>query len=184
MSLRKSVENPGWCDLKPILGKLDHNGRLKLIQDLYAASRDNQSFLNARFGLAADVTSPFKATISHRVCPDVTRSQNISVSKAKKAISDYRKATGDLQGMAELTVFYCESCTDFLNYCGMDDVGYFNALVGMFAQALKTVGQLDPDFMPPFVERLETVRREGHNYGYWVGETMDDLMKESGLGGK
>ena len=36
----------------------------------------------------ADVTSPFKATISRWVCPDVTRNQNISVSKAKKAISD------------------------------------------------------------------------------------------------
>ena len=66
----------------------------------------------------------------------------------------------------------------------MDDEGYFNALVGMFALALKTVGQLDPDFRPPFVVRLETVRREGHNYGYGVGETMDDLMKESGLGGE
>ena len=27
------------------------------------------------------------------------RNQNISVSKAKKAISDYRNATGDLQGI-------------------------------------------------------------------------------------
>ena len=86
--------------------------------------------------------------------------------------------------MAELKVFYCESCTKFLGFCGMDDEGYFNALTGMFAQALKTVGQLDPDFRPPFVERLETVRRKGHNYGYGVGEDMDDLMKEYGLGGK
>ena len=118
MSLRKSVKNPGWRDLKPILAELDRNGLLTLIQDLYAASRDNKSFLNTRFGLVADVTSPFKATISRWVCPDVTRNQNISVSKAKKATSDYRKATGDLQGMAELTVFYCESCTDFLGFCG------------------------------------------------------------------
>ena len=90
MSLRKSVKNPGWRDLKPILAELDCNGLLTLIQDLYAANRDNKSFLNTRFGLVADVTSPFKATISRWVCPDVTRNQNISVSKAKKATSDYR----------------------------------------------------------------------------------------------
>ena len=41
------------------------------------------------------------------------------------------------QGMDELTVFYCESCTNFLSFCGMDDEGYFNALTGMFAQALR-----------------------------------------------
>lgn len=184
MSVRKSGGNPGWSDLKPNLAGLDRNGLLKLIQDLYIASRDNKSFLHTRFGLVADVTGPFKTTISRWVCPDVIRNQNISVSKAKKAISDYKKALGNPEGMAELTVFYCESCTKFLGFCGMDDEGYFNALTGMFAQALKTVGQLDPDLRPPFVERLETVRREGHNYGYWVGETMDDLMKESGFGGE
>ena len=103
--------------------------------------------------------------------------------QGQKAISDYWKATGDPKGMAELTVFYCESCTDFLSYCEMDDEGYFNALTGMFAQALKTVGQLDPDCRPPFVERLETVRRKGHNFGYGVGEDMDDLIQvASGTG--
>ena len=184
MSLRNSGKNPDWSDLKPNLTELDRNGLLRLIQDLYAASGDNQSFLHARFGLGEDVTRPFKTTISRWVCPDVIRNQNVSVSKAKKAISDYKKAIGDPEGMAELTVFYCESCTKFLGFCGMDDEGYFNALTGMFTQALKTVSQLDPDFRPPFVERLETVRREGHNYGYWVGETMDDLMKGSGFGGE
>jgi hypothetical protein len=29
MSLRKSVKNPGWRDLKPILAELDRNGLLK-----------------------------------------------------------------------------------------------------------------------------------------------------------
>jgi hypothetical protein len=116
----------------------------QMIQNLYGASRDNKSFLHSRSGLVADVTRPFKAIMSRWVCPDVTRNQNISVSKAKKAISDYRKETGELQGMAELTVFYCEPCTDFLGFYGMDDEGYFNALTGIFAQVLKTVDQEDP----------------------------------------
>jgi len=64
----------------------------------------------------------------------------------------------------------------------MDDEGYFNAMTGMFVQALKIIGLLNPDFRPAFVEWLETVRLKGHNYGY--GETMDDLMKESELGGE
>ena len=36
------------------------------------------------------------------------KGQNVSVAKAKKAISDYKKATGLPQGVAELSVFYCE----------------------------------------------------------------------------
>jgi len=63
----------------------------------------------------------------------------ISVSKAKKAISDYKKALGQPDGLAELTVFYCEEVFVFLASCGMDDEGFHDALVRMFEQALKYV---------------------------------------------
>jgi hypothetical protein len=182
MTRKKPEKNPGWSGLKPRLAEMDRNGLLKLIQDLYGASKDNKLFLHTRFGLVEDVLEPYQNTIYRWVCPDVTRNQNISVSKAKKAISDYRKAIGDPEGMAELTVYFCESCMNFLGYCGMDDEGYYNALIGMFDQALKAVAQLDPESRPDFLDDLDTVRREGHNYGYGLGEAMDVLMKESGFG--
>lgn len=179
---RKTKSKPTWTDLKCNLAELDRNALLGLVQDLYAASKDNQAFLHARFGLGDDVLEPYKATISRWVCPDMMRNQDISVSKAKKAISDYKKAVGRLDGLAELSVFYCEACTDLLDLCGMDDPGYFNALVRMFEQALKAVSQLEPDQQPSFVERLESVQHEGSNWGYGVGEDMDNLMAEYGFG--
>lgn len=127
---------------------------------------------------------PYKAIITRWVYPDVVDDQDISVSKAKKAASDYRKAVGSPEGIAELSVYYCETCIDFLDSCGMDDEEYFHALVGMFEKALKAVVQLDGEQQLPFVERLESVQREGHNYGYWVGDDMDRLMAEYGFGEK
>lgn len=78
-------------------------------------------------------------------------------------------------------MFYCESCVNLLGYCGMDDEGYFNALVRMFEQALKAIAELEPDQQEDFVERLERVRSEGHNWGWGVGDDMDDLMAEYGF---
>jgi hypothetical protein len=127
------------------------------------------------------VLEPYKTTIDRWVCPDVMRNQDISVAKAKKAISDYKKAIGRPEGQAELTVFYCESCMNLLGYCGMDDEGYFNALVRMFEQALKAITALEPGQQEDFVERLERVRNEGHNWGWGVGDDMDDLMAEYGF---
>ena len=40
--------------------------------------------------------------------------QLISISKAKKAITDYKKAIGRPDGMAELSIFYCEEAFGFL----------------------------------------------------------------------
>ncbi|MBW2560881.1 MAG: hypothetical protein JRE40_08510 [Deltaproteobacteria bacterium] len=177
---RKTKREPTWTDLKRSLDGLDRNRLTGLIHNLYSADKDNQAFLHTRFELGNDVLKPHKATISRWVCPDFN--QAISVAKAKKAISDYKKAIGHPEGLAELMIFYCEQCTAFLGCCGMDDESYFDALVRMFEQALKAIGKVDPVLQKSFVERLEKVRRPGHNYGYGVGDDMDDLMAEYGFG--
>ena len=177
---RTSGKNPTWSDLRSRLADLDRPALLGLIQDLYASSSGNQAFLHARFALGEDVLAPYKATIRRWVCPDVIRNQNCSVAKAKSAISDYKKAVGSPDGMAELTVFYCESCMELLAYCGMEDESYFGALARMFGQALDAIALLEPDRRTAFVERLERVRREGRKWG-GVGDDMDALMTAHGF---
>jgi hypothetical protein len=74
---------PSWSDVKTKLAEFDRAGLLGLLQDLYAASKDNQAFLHARFGLGGDVLAPYKATIDHWLWPDVYRNQDISVANAQ-----------------------------------------------------------------------------------------------------
>lgn len=57
---RKTKSKPTWTDLKCNLAELDRNALLGLVQDLYAASKDNQAFLHARFGLGDDVLEPLR----------------------------------------------------------------------------------------------------------------------------
>ncbi|MDQ6987419.1 MAG: hypothetical protein Q9M25_06435 [Mariprofundaceae bacterium] len=165
--------------LKRSLIELEQKELLGLIRDLYSASKENQSFLHARFSLGQDTLEPYKLTIKRWICPDVMRNQSYSISKAKKAISDYRRATGRPDGMAELAVCYCESCADFLDYCGMDDEGYFDAMVRMYEEALKVICQLEEKQQETFVERLEQVRfRENHSWNPIVASEMRSLMEQ------
>ena len=113
-----------------------------LVQDLYAAHKDNQTFLHTRFGLGEDVLKPYKETLDRWLWPNVLRNQDTSVAKAKQAISSYRKAVGEPAGLAELMVSFCESAAGFCNDVGYQDEGYFDALVNMFEQALKVTRQL------------------------------------------
>jgi hypothetical protein len=100
-----------------------------LIQSLYSAHRDNQRFLHSRFGLGEDVLEPYKKIIDRWLWPDVLRRQDTSVFQAKRAISDYKKAVGDPEGLAELMVFYCERAAGFCSDVCNDDKGYFDALM-------------------------------------------------------
>ena len=81
-------------------------------------------------------------------------------------------------------MFYCESCKSHLSCCGMNDADYFNALADMFEQALQAIVTLDPAQQDVLVERLERVRHEGRNWGWGVGDEMNDLVAKYGLAGK
>lgn len=180
--MTNAKKKPTWTVLKHQLAGYDCKSLLSLIQDLYAFRKDNQVFLHSRFGLDTDVIETHKATILRWINPEIIRKdQDISISKAKKAISDYKKAVGRVDGLAELTVFYCESCKDYLNNYGMDEEGYYDALVRMFEQALKVIRNIEPNEQADFLERLEVVRQESENWGWGVSYDMDNLMAKYGL---
>lgn len=179
MATKKNA--PGWSDVKAKLTDFDRAGLFGLIQDIYATSKDNQAFLHARLGVGDDPLKPYKATISRWICPDVLKNQYFSVSKARKAISDYKKASGHPDGMAELSVFYCEEVFVFLRGCCVYDEGYFSALVRVFEQAINSVMALPEARQQPLLARLDHVRAAGQEVGWGVGEDFDSLWDNTGL---
>jgi hypothetical protein len=178
MANRQSKSKPTWANVKAKLAGFDRTALLSLVQNLYAAHKENQAFLHARLGLGEDVLEPYKKTIDRWLWPDVLRRQETSVSKAKQAISDYKKALGDPEGLAELLVFYCERAAGFSKGVSHDDAGYFDALVRMFEQSLKITNTLAGNARRGLLTRLDRVRNISHEFGYGVGDEMDVLLSE------
>jgi hypothetical protein len=176
MTKRPSKSQPTWADVKAKLVAFDRPALLDLVHDLYAAHKDNQAFLHARFGLGVDVLEAYKETIERWVWPDPFRNQDTSVSKAKQAISDYKKAVGDPAGLTELMVFYCEQAAGYCRDIGYQEEGFFDALVRMFEQALKAANTLPADGRDSYIARLDQVREISHDFGYGVGDDMDYLL--------
>lgn len=173
--------SPTWSDVKGGLSNFDRAALLALVQGLYAASKDNRDFLHARLDLGSDVLGPYKSTIARWVWPDVYKNQDTSVSKAKKAIADYRKAIGQPDALAELMVYYCEQASGFCVDIGMDDEAYIDALVRMFEQALKASSSLPEIERQALWERLAAVAHTCSNLGYGVGDELDDLQERYGI---
>jgi hypothetical protein len=171
---------PSWSDVKIRLAEFDRAGLLGLLQDLYAASKDNQAFLHTRFGLGDEILTPYKTTIDRWLWPDVYRSQDVSVSKAKKAIGDYKKASGRPEGLAELMVFFCERAAGFARDLGYEDEAYMDALVRMFRQALKQVAVLPEEQRVAMLDRLDRVSVVSNALGYGVADDMEALLSTIG----
>lgn len=176
MVRRHSKSQPTWTDVKAKLASFDRKGLLCLIQDLYAAHKDNQTFLHTRYGLGEDALKTYKETLDRWLWPDVFRKQNTSVAKAKQAISNYKKAVGETPELAELMVFYCERAAGFCSDLGNEDEGYFDALVRMFEQALAVANSLPASGRVALIARLDRVRSVSHKFGYSVGDDMDSIL--------
>jgi hypothetical protein len=69
MAKRSPQSPPKWKDVKAKLENLDRIGLTGLIQDLYAAHKENQTFLHTRFGLSGDVLKPYKEIIDRWLWP-------------------------------------------------------------------------------------------------------------------
>lgn len=181
MAKRQSKENPTWEEVKAELTSFDRAALLAVLQDLYAAAEGNRAFLHARFGLGQNPLQPYKKIIDRWLWPDVFRGEETSVARAKRAISDYRKASGDPEGLAELMVYYCEQAAGFCRDVDHQDAAYCDALVRMFEQALRTTTDLAANsgvIRDRLLGTLDHVRSICHGLGYGVGDDMDVLFAE------
>ena len=172
--VRSKNASPTWSDVRTALLDFDRAGLRGLVQDLYTTSKDNRAFLHARLGLG-DELRPFKACISRWISPDLMKGQPASVSKAKKAIADYKNAIGRPDGMAELAIFYCEEAFGFLESCSIEDESYFAALIRMYERSLEFVLSLPPAERPTYLQRLDKLRSRADHIGWAVEEELNSL---------
>lgn len=169
-----------WSHVKAKLSDVDRASLVGLLRDLYTASRENRAFLHSRLHLGRDPLEPYKQVIARSLWPDLNKLA--SVAAAKKAISSYGKASGHAEDTAELMIFFCEQAVGFIREVGLQDEGYFDALLRMYGRAL-TVAKASQNLrLTEQVERLRRVRELCRDVGYGIFDEMTELLNESRLG--
>jgi hypothetical protein len=83
--------------------------------------------------------------------------------------------------VVELTVYYCEQPISFRKEVGLDDGAYYDSLVRMFEQALKTVMALPEPRRESLLDRLQDVLASGQGMGWGVEYAFNDLWQRDGL---
>ncbi len=164
-----------WSDIKTELAQLDRAGLLGLIKDLHALRPENRAFLAARFGVSGDPLEPFKKVITRWIYPDLMKGQDVSVAKAKRAIADYRKAVGRPDGLAELSIFYCEQAVRLVGDVSIEDEAYFSAFVRMFEQGMTQTFELPEAERDKCLKRLDAVRNSVRDVGWSVSDAVNEI---------
>jgi hypothetical protein len=108
----------------------------------------------------------------------------LKLGEARKAIRDYRKATGNLPGTVELLMTYVESGAKFTQKFGDIDERFYTSV----ESALEELGVLlrgeARELYPQFRDRLARVKRmtDGIGWGFhdFVGEVVEQMEEELG----
>jgi hypothetical protein len=114
----------GWSAVRQQLGTWEKAELLSLVKDLYETTTGSRDFIHARCQAGecgGEALEKYRAKIVAQFFP-ARGFGKLKLGEARKAIRDYRKATGNLPGTAELLMTYVENGTEFTHEFGdMDE---------------------------------------------------------------
>jgi len=158
-----------WRRLKAELQRLDAQELIGLIKALCDRDRESRSFVEARLAIGDDVLEPFRRRIQDALYPDPIHGPPISITAAKRAVSDYRRATDDLRGLLDLRLYYVECGTEMtLDYGDMDEA-FYSSMESMFDRVIAQLQGGDSDMVSTFLPRAVRLveRADGLGWGYY-----------------
>ena len=175
-------KNPTWTNVMEKLKDMSSPDLIALIKELYSTSKDSKTFLNTRFCRSKSSIEDVKDIISWSVNPELESGNfRVSFADARKAISNYAKASGDMADVTDLRVYMCEQCASFVyGYC-VDYAGYYNSWAAAIKSALIDIKNLPPNLQTPFVNRMMEVYQIARRYGYFMDSMAEECFKQYGF---
>lgn len=168
-----------WRAVGAKLQRLDSEALIGLIRDLYERDGKNASFVEARLEVGDDPLMPFKKRIEGALYPDPIHGPPISIAAARKAVSDYRSARGDLSGLLDLMFYYVECGTAMtLNYGDMDEA-FYSSLESMFDRAIKQLETCGAEVIGTFLPRAVRIVRRAKGLGWGYYDHLADRLYDS-----
>lgn len=175
----------GWSAARQHLATWDKPALLSLVKDLYDAAAANRDFIQARCQAGeggGEVLQKYRHKVVEQFFP-ARGEGKLKLGEARKAIRDYRKATGDIPGTAELLLTYVENGTKFTHEYGDIDERFYSSVESALDELAALLRGEAREMYPQFSERLASVEQmtDGIGWGFHdfvagvVGQLEDEL---------
>ena len=168
-----------WKTISEQLGFLSIKDLVKLVHELYESGDSNRRFITARFIKGEASLKKYKQQVHRALYPDFDSGKtDISINVARKAISDFEKATRDPQQTLDLMIYFVEVGTRMMQDFGMDYEAFYDSMESMFKRVFDRLKGKDRELLPTFWARLKMLERAARNTGYGYGDNLADMMEE------
>ena len=172
------TRKPKWPDLKKPLQEQSKAQLVKLIGDLYKLAPENRDFLHARTIPGEESIATYKKIVFACMWPELGQ-QWFEYRKAKKAISDYKKASGDEIGEIELMLHYVETANDFTCSYGDMDEQFYDSVLSMCNRVAKKIRAFPEEKRQEYRKRLCDLADSSKGIGWGYHDELVDILYET-----
>jgi hypothetical protein len=124
---------------------------------------------------SVDILKPYKTIIQKSLYQSFNNSLSLSTGKA--AISAYKKAVNDADGLLELMVFYVECGNKFTVDYGDIDEQFYYSIETMFEKAVKIIKNDNQQTIDMYLPRLITIVRTADEVGWGYYDHMSEVLQ-------
>ena len=170
-----------YTGLKKQLEDMTKPELVALVVELVRLDKDNLAYVEAKFAGPSEITKAaeyYKLIIKNEFFP-ARGFGKIRLRIVKRAISDFKKATGNTQAVLELKLYYVENGTRFTNEYGDIDDPFYSSMESMFKDVIDTLNKMgDTELTERFRPRLRRIvdNAEGIGWGYY--DNLSDMFDE------
>jgi hypothetical protein len=175
----KRTRKPGgWSELRRQLSTWDKPALLTLVKDLYEAAAGNRDFIQARCQVGesgGEILEKYRGKIVEQFYPKRGEAK-LKLGEARKAITDYRKATGNVPGTAELLMTYVEKGAEFTHDYGDIDERFYNSVESVLDELATLLLREVPEVYPQVNGRLARVEQLTDGIGWGFHDYISDVV--------
>ncbi|MFA6561447.1 MAG: hypothetical protein WCV00_06015 [Verrucomicrobiia bacterium] len=168
----------GWLTIRQQLQDWTKPALVALVKDLYGATPEFRDFLQARFAAEAGggaVLEKYRAKIVEQFYPRRGFGK-LKLGEARKAIRDYRKASGDVTGTIDLMLTYVENGTEFTREFGDINEAYYNSMESVLDEMVKLLLKEGAGLYPRFRARILHMETHTGYLGWGYGDYLQEQI--------
>ncbi len=176
---KPTTKSPGaWSAARQHLATWGKPALLALVKDLYDTAAENRDFIQARCQAEAgggEVLEKYRRKIAEQFFP-ARGEAKLKLGEARKAIRDYRKATGNLPGTAELLMTHVENGVKFTHEYGDIDERFYHSVESALDELAALLRGEARELYPKFRDRLASVEQMTDGIGWGFHDFIADVV--------
>jgi hypothetical protein len=148
------------------------------VKDLYEAAAENRDFIHARCQAGecgGEALEKYRGKIVEQFFP-ARGFGKLKLGEVRKAIRDYRKATGNLPGTVELLMTYVENGTRFTHEFGDIDERFYSSVESALEELAVLLRGEARGMYPQFRDRLARVEQMTDGIGWGFHDFVVDVV--------